>query len=95
MFRGFVLLNCSIFLDRAAGEALTLSTHHRPIACLSHDVQVLSTAGKQHQVLVLELPERAQHGQSVSKRAKRPPRQIEGGHFYEHLLALSHDSFFF
>lgn len=94
MFHGFVLLNCSIFLDRAAGEALTVSTHHQAITYLSRDVQGLSTAGKQHQVRVLDLPERAQHGQSVSKWAKRPPPRIEGGRFYEHLFALSHDSFF-
>ena len=45
MFHGLVLLNCSVFLDRAAGEALTVSTHHRPVTYLSGDVQGLSTAG--------------------------------------------------
>lgn len=94
MFRGFVLLNCSIFLDRAFGRpSLYLPTTDPSPAC-PMTCRYSTPPGKQHPVLVLELPERAQHGQSVSKRAKRPPPQIEGGHFYEHLLALSHDSFF-
>lgn len=92
MFHGLVLLNCSVFLDRAAGEALTVSTHHRPVTYLSGDVQGLSTAGTALGAGV-RASRKGTTWQSVSKWTKRPPRLIEGRHFYKHLSTLSR--FFF
>ena len=49
MFCVFVLLNCSIFLCRAAVEELAVSTHNLPITSLSRDVQVPEKDGKEHE----------------------------------------------
>ena len=80
MFCGFVLLSCSVFLGRAAGEALSVSPRRPPIVCLSVLCRVGPQQGWEAASGVLELQERAQHGQSGGhKRAKLPPPQIEGG----------------